>query len=311
MTNTTLLGLDLGGTHVKVALGSSEGELLWQHREATGASGGLDAVLSALTRAAQAGLDAAAENGWRVEAVGLGSPGVIDPATGRTLYPTANLPDWGGVDLHGILAAACQVPVAVDNDANVAVLAESRWGAARGRSQVLMATVGTGIGGGALVRGELLQGAWGAGMELGHVPYRDDGPSCGCGKYGCVEAYAGARGLAEAWASQQQDPKLELADLIAAAKDGRDAAIALFEQGARALAHGLVAGLYLLNPEVIVLGGGVLDGFPPYAQWIETAVRERALPKVTDRLEVIPARYGNQAGVLGAIALAADAVAAT
>lgn len=309
------VGLDLGGTHVKFGLGREDGEVLAEGKHPTSADQGVDAVLSAVLAAAEEAEAEAKRLGTEVRAIGLGSPGVIDPSTGRALYPTSNLPDWGGVDLHGLLHDRFAVPVAVDNDANAALYGEARWGAAQEHRNVLMATVGTGIGGAALVDGRILHGAWGAGMELGHIPYREDGRACGCGKSGCLEAYAGARGLRTAWLEAlaergDGDPAsredLDLPAMLRAADAGDALALDLLEQGAAALATGLLTSLCLLNSELLVIGGGVVDGFERYFEWIQERLGIRALPKVTDRLRIVRALHGNRAGVLGAMALGVD-----
>lgn len=319
MREGLLLGLDLGGTHVKYGLGDHQGQLLREGSLPTRASEGRPAVLESLAAAAQLARDEASERGARLLAIGLGSPGVIDPRTGRALYPTSNLPDWAGVDLAGFLGDRFGVPVVVDNDANAALYGEVRYGAARGARHACMATVGTGIGGGALVDGRILRGAWGGGMELGHIPFEEQGRPCGCGKRGCLEAYAGSRGLIENWsearaaagAAVDSAPPAAagaptVRDLLAAAARGEPAAQSALQRGASSLAVGLVTALYLLNSEVLLVGGGVVDGHPPFFGWIEEEVRLRALPKVVERLRISRAEHGNRAGVLGALALAAD-----
>lgn len=313
MREGLLLGLDLGGTHVKYGLGDRTGQLVAEGSLPTRAAMGRAAVLESLGAAGDEALSAARARGERVVAVGLGSPGIIDPHTGRTLYPTSNLPDWAGVDLAGFLTGRFGVPTVVDNDANAALYGEVRFGAARGARHACMATVGTGIGGGALVDGRMLRGAWGGGMELGHIPFQDEGRACGCGKRGCLEAYAGSRGLLDNWVEARSggeplapEAATSVRALLAAAEAGDAAARAALQRGANALALGLVTALYLLNSELVLVGGGVVDGYAPFFGWVETAVRARALPKVVERLRIARAEHGNRAGVLGALALAAD-----
>lgn len=334
MREGLLIGLDLGGTHVKAAIGPGDApdqgrtapesgaahedeRVLWHAKFPTHAADGRAAVLDAIRGAAKAAQEEVQRRGATPLAVGLGAPGVIDPRTGVALYATANLPDWKGVNLQALLEETLGLPARIGNDASIAALAEARWGAARGCGQMVMATVGTGIGGGAVVDGEMLTGAWGAGMELGHIPYEDGGRQCGCGQLGCVEAYAGGRGLRAAWIealgeqgghSDAELAQLQLPEMLARADAGDVVALELLRVGAHALASGLIAALYLLNPEVVVLGGGVVDGFARYVEWVENAVRERALPKVTERMRMVTAHFGNQAGVLGAMALAASAL---
>lgn len=317
------LGLDLGGNHVKVALGTGWGaELEWSDSVPTDTASGRDGVVDALRAATDLGFRFAADSGRRVEAIGLGTPGVVD-TDGRVLYPIANLPGLEGFRF-GEVFDRYDVPVAIENDGNVAALAEARFGAGRGAQSVVVATVGTGIGGGAVIGGELYRGASGAALEIGHIPWfrpsGEEAPSgldahptprrCGCGRWSCLETVAGGRGMLARWkdrgASGVSDATLR--DLIERGNDGDTDARAILDDAADALGQGLSGVLSILDPDCLILGGGVIDGVPGFAERVERTLREWALPKSLARLTIATAEFGNRAGVLGALSLAAQFV---
>lgn len=313
------VGLDLGGTEIKAGLGEGDAELTWERVVPSRVEEGRDAVLEALADVGAEALAAAAERSRPVVGVGLGSPGIIDHRTGRVLFAPANLPEWKDLELGSFLEERLGRPIHLDNDANSATFAEASFGAGRGHENVVMVTVGTGIGGGATVDGRLVHGARGAGMELGHVPLvPHGGRPCSCGKDGCVEAYAGGWGMRREWiaALEARDlvewngrPAAEstLRDLIGAAVVGDPDAAKIMAEGADALGTALVAALHLLDSRALILGGGIVEGYADYVPMVEARIRDRALEKVLDGLVIAKAQFGNRAGVLGAVALARDA----
>ena len=323
------IGLDLGGTQIKAGLGDRQADLKWHAEFPSRAGDGRDAVLEALVAAARAGRERAERSGGIVKGLCLGTPGIVDHRRGVVISAPANLPDWKDLPLRDFLEEQLEIPVGIENDANCATYAEARLGAGEGRENVLMVTVGTGIGGGAVVDGQLLRGQRGAGMELGHIPLvPENGVPCTCGKDGCLEAYAGGWAMRRMWIETlagagiedwQDIPRasLELHHLIHAAREGESGARATLAGGATALGIGLVAALHLLDSQVIILGGGIVDGAvdfvdgePDFTERVARQVLDRALDKVTIDLEITRARFGNRAGVLGAIALAGEAASA-
>ncbi|MFN0059939.1 MAG: ROK family protein [Planctomycetota bacterium] len=321
------LGLDLGGQCVKAGIGAGgDATLDWAAEFPSRSREGRDAICTALCDATTAALDAARARGARVRAIGFGTPGIVDPATGVVLYEVANLPGWRGVNLRALFRDRFQLSSCIEHDANAAAIAEARFGAGRGARFIVMATLGTGIGGGAVIDGALLHGARGAAMELGHVPIEAHGRECPCGKRGCLEAYAGGRALLRDWrlalagagiarVQEREVAALELRDflVVATTRDERVEAEAarlaaeILANAAQWLGVGFVAALHLLNPDVLVVGGGIVDAAPQIVAQIEREVRARALPKALAGLAVRRAELGNRAGVLGAIELAASA----
>ncbi len=189
MTDKSLpvLGVDIGGTKVAVGVVDRDGKILAQGRNPMIANGTAEAALEAVTAAIDSLLSTAP--GGRIDSIGICAPGPLDPKTGVVLNPP-NLPCWRNFPLAEKIRAKYSVPVRVDNDANAAALAETRWGAARGFRYVFYATIGTGIGTGIVFDGKIYHGSTGSAGEGGHVSIDYRGPLCGCGKRGCIEILA-------------------------------------------------------------------------------------------------------------------------
>ncbi len=301
MTAPLFVGLDLGGTEVKVGLCDSSGEVVWSHRGPSNAHLGQEAILQALAEAVDGAISEADSRDQQVRAIGLGTPGIVDPASGVIRFPVANLGGWHGTDIVGFFRDRYQVPAVVENDANSAAWGEYASGAGQGARILLAATVGTGIGGGAIIDGELLRGSIGGAMELGHTLYQPEGRPCNCGLIGCVEAYAGGWGMAAEWGRQQglsESPSVS--DLVKAGLAGDENANQVLDEGARSLGAGMMSALHLLNPDVVVVGGGIIDARPRHIELIEETLRSKVLPKASTELRVVQAQHGNRAGLIGA-----------
>jgi glucokinase len=304
-------GLDLGGTKVLGVVADDAGRVLAELRRRT--PPGREAALSEMV-AVLAELRAAVPG---VAAVGVGVPGLVD--LDGVLHYAPNLPGFEGVKVRAIVEAASALPVAVDNDANLATLAEVLHGAARGRSEVLMVTLGTGIGGGIVIGGRLYRGGQGFAAEIGHVTVDPDGPLCACGARGHWEAVASGSALGRRgreWAARGEAPGVLAraggrVDAIsgyhvgAAALDGEPDGLALMSAHARAVALGLGGLVNVLDPEVVVIGGGLVELGDALLEPIR-----RELPGFVEASDhrtlppVVAARMGEQAGAVGGAALA-------
>ncbi len=304
------IGVDLGGT--KMLVGVLDGtEVLWERREAS-TDRSEDELVELLVREVNDARDARPA----VSAVGLGIPATFDHesgvAVGAVNLPIANLP------IREIVADRVGLPVVVDNDANVAALAESLYGAAKGMEDVVMLTVGTGIGGGLILDGEVYRGSTGAGAELGHIVIQADGPPCqgNCPNHGCVEALASGTALGrEAKAAAESAPDSALGKLLAAGEtvDGRAAteaalagdatAIAVFDLIGTRLGIACSSLANIFQPNAIVVGGGVIAAGDLLLEPARRELRERALDPM-NRTPILAATLGNDAGMIGAAALA-------
>jgi glucokinase len=304
------IGVDLGGT--KMLVGALDGtDVLYQGREAsTGQSE--DELVELLVReigeAREASPDAAA--------VGLGIPATIDHDRGIAVsavnLPLADLP------VRDLISERVGLPVFVDNDANVAALAEYLFGAAQGKPNTVMLTVGTGIGGGLILDGEVYRGATGAGAELGHTVIQADGPPCqgNCPNHGCVEALASGTALGrEGRAIAESAPDSALGRLLAAGEEvdgkavteaalaGDATAIGVFELIGGRLGVACTSFANIFQPDAIVVGGGVMAAGDLLLDPARREVRERALTPM-NRTPLLAATLGNDAGMIGAAAMA-------
>jgi glucokinase len=265
-----VLGVDVGGTTTAAGAVTAEGEVLVEDRVPThhhGPGRAVDAIVPLIT----AVRERAEALGHTVVGIGLGIPGPVDVAAGRVGDPAHHVPERVGRALGPELAARFGVPVYLDNDVNALALAEWRWGHGRGARSMVALALGTGIGAGIVLDGRLVRGAAGFGGELGHVPINFEGPPCWCGSRGCLVVYASGRGIAEAARARLlasaaasrlrgagDDPRAITAEAVfAAAVEGDVLAAAVVEDACRALGAMIGTIVNGLNPEVVVLTGGV------------------------------------------------------
>lgn len=307
------IGVDVGGT--KLLAGVVDDQLAVHHR-AQRSSRDMDAgkLLDELARMVTEALDAC---DGEVVGVGFGVPGVIDRRRG-VIAAAPHLP-LEGILFQTQMAERVGLPVAVDNDANCAMLAEWRHGAARGADDAVMLTVGTGVGGGIVTGGRLLRGASGGAAEIGHMVVMLDGPPCGgaCPGTGHFEWFAsgsaiGRAGHAAALADRSSALGRELAarrEITGAlvtelAHDGDDEARRIVADVGRRLGLGIVSLVNVLNPEIVVIGGGAIGAGDLLLEPAREVVAEQAMPSLRDLARIEPARFGAEAGMLGAATLA-------
>ncbi|MFI5978030.1 ROK family protein [Streptomyces sp. NPDC051452] len=298
-----VIALDVGGTGMKAALVGDDGALLHRARRATGRERGPDAVIEAI-------LDFAAElHAYGLEhyarpaaAAGIAVPGIVDEERGTAVY-AANL-GWRDVPLRDLLAARLGMPVALGHDVRTGGLAEGRIGAGRGTDRFLFVPLGTGIAGAIGLDGRVEAGAHGFAGEIGHIVVRPGGTPCPCGQRGCLERYASASAVSEAWAAAGGNPEADAADCAKAVACGDPDAVRIWQVAVDALADGLVTALTLLDPRTLIIGGGLAEAGEVLFEPLRDAVRRRVtfqkLPAI------VPAALGDTAGCLGAGLLAQD-----
>jgi glucokinase len=305
------IGVDLGGTKMLIGVLDADSKVLWESREAsTGQTE--EELVELLVR--EIGEARAACPG--ATAVGLGIPATIDHDKGIAIS-AVNLP-LDDLPIRELVRERIGLPVFVDNDANVAALAEHLHGAAKGADNAVMLTVGTGIGGGLILDGEVYRGASGAGAELGHTVIEMDGPACqgNCPGRGCVETLASGTAVGrEGRAVAERDPDSVLGRMLAdgrqidgkavteAALSGDPDAGAVFELIGRRLGVALTSFANVFEPEVIVIGGGVIGAGDLLLEPARRELEARALPPM-NRTPVVAAELGGDAGMIGAAAMA-------
>jgi glucokinase len=305
------IGVDLGGTKMLVGVVDSERNVVYR---ATAPSMGLgqDELIATLERELGAAVDARPE----VAGVGLGIPSTIDRERGMAVA-TVNL-ELADVPIRDLIAQHIDRPVILDNDANGAILAEHRFGAAQGAENAVMLTIGTGIGGGLVIDGEVYRGSTGAAAELGHVVVDADGPPCqgNCPNRGCVEVMASGTAIArEGLLAAERAPDSALGRVVAngvtldgkevtdAAREGDPIAVGVLETAGRWLGVALASFANIFDPDVIVLGGGVMQAGDLLAEPARRELANRALTPM-NRTPVVAAALGQDAGMVGAATLA-------
>ncbi|MDG4768343.1 ROK family protein [Solwaraspora sp. WMMD406] len=295
------IGVDIGGTKIAAALVGVDGAVGPLRRVPTPAADGAAAVLAAaVDLASQARRDAA---GTPV-ACGVGTAGTVDPA-GRITHATDTLPGWRGTDVRAAFTAALGLRVVVSNDVHAMAAGEARRGAAADARDALVVAVGTGIGGAIVVGGEVVAGRHGYAGSVGHLPAaRHLGRRCGCGAIDHVEAYAAGPAIAAEYAARTgRDTAPPLEEVAAAAAAGDPVAVEVIDLAARVLGAGLATAANLLDPEVVVLGGGVVGLGDRFVAGVGAALHTAALPGI-DQLPLRTARLGNAAVLVGAALLA-------
>ncbi|MFE9056203.1 ROK family protein [Streptomyces mutabilis] len=302
-----VIALDVGGTGMKAALAGPGGELLHQARRATGRDRGPEAVVAGiLDFAAELRALGADRFGEPAAAAGVAVPGIIDEEHGTAVY-AANL-GWRDVPLRALLGDRLGgIPVALGHDVRTGGLAEGRIGAGRGADRFLFVPLGTGIAGAIGVEGRVESGAHGFAGEIGHVVVRPGGIPCPCGQRGCLERFASASAVSQAWAEACGDPAADAADCAKAVESGDARALAVWQDAVDALADGLVTALTLLDPRVLIIGGGLAEAGETLFSPLRVAVRRRVTFQKLP--EIVPAALGDTAGCLGAGLMAWDLLA--
>lgn len=304
------IGIDVGGTAIKAGLVGADGRVYESRSIPTDADRGPDHVIARIVEVITQSLSAATAKGYDVEAVGLGVPGTLDRAAGVVVAPP-NLPGWRNVPIVERLTGATGLRIVLENDANNAALGEYYCGAGRGVSDMVMLTLGTGIGGGIILSGRLWRGALGNGGEIGHVIIQAAGRPCGCGQRGCLEAYASATatvarameriraGEPSVLARRTDSADLSVEMIIDAAQRGDGLAADVWRETCRYLAIGCVNIHHMINPERIVLAGGMSHAGDPLLGGVAGAVSELASPMLGCPPEIRLAEIGNDAGFIG------------
>jgi len=311
-----VLSLDLGGTKLAVGVVNDAGEALAERLRLTPAQTSPAQVIQALLDMAEEAVQEV-ESGWSgLAGVGISFGGPVDFAAGRTLT-CHHLPGWESIPLRDEVADRLGLPAIMDNDANVAALGEARFGAARGRRHVLYLTVSTGIGGGLVLDGRPYRGAHSQAGEIGHIIIAPTGPPCTCGRRGCLEALASgpaiARAAREALRAGEASslaalPRGELTarDVAQAADAGDELARGIMHAAGEALGVAIAAAANLLDPDIVVIGGGVSQAGDLLLAPAREALAAHAVTDIARRIEVVPGQLGPRGALLGAAALALD-----
>lgn len=288
------IGIDLGGTVIKGGVIDENGEILQEKQILTQAFQGKEKVIGRLKQL----IEDLRLTGEKLAGIGIGSPGPIDLKRGIIFNPP-NLPSWNEVPLAKILEKHFKLPIVLNNDANVALLGEAWMGAGKSKKNILMLTLGTGIGGAAILDGRLYTGSSGFAAEFGHMILDFEGPLCGCGQRGCLESLASATFLERK--AQEKNLKISDArDVFEQARKGNKVAQDIIDEMTFWLSLGIGNLINIFNPEMIIIGGGLIKSWDFFGEKISQKAKKKALQSLADHVKIVPAKLKDWAGILGA-----------
>lgn len=306
------IGIDVGGTNVKIALVDEKGRIIYSNSVPTRAEMGYEYTVNNIKQAIYDLLKETKLEAKNIEGIGFGFPGQVDYKSG-VVRLAPNIPGWVDVPIAKLIEDEFHIPTRVDNDVRCAALGELNFGAGKGCQNLICITVGTGIGSGLIINGKLVRGASNAAGEIGHIKLQmHDGPICGCGDTGCLEAFASGPSIvamAEDYIKGGKSTKFrEMANsnditpfiVAEAAKAGDPVARRIFTIMGEYIGIGMASVVNLLNPERIIVGGGVADAGEILMTPLKETLKKRAMKIAGEAVEVVPAQLGNTAGVIGA-----------
>lgn len=307
------IGVDLGATNIKFGLVLPDGKIILERKSQTKVHRGVNYVFDQIAEQARALFDFAGDI-YEIKGFGIGVPGLIDTSN-KKVVEAANFPGWNDVNIGRELEKRLRVNISIDNDANLAALGEYAFGAGRGVTEMIMVTLGSGVGGGLILNGRIYHGTAGAAGEFGHIIIQKDGPLCACGRRGCVEAFVGKYAIVRRMQEileketgsilkKQSAENLTPEDIFKAAEKGDGPAIRLFKEVGESLGVGLGTVANLLNLERVVIGGGVANAGELLLEHTRKVLSEIALKTNGESIDIVQAELGARAGIVGAAELA-------
>ena len=309
----TVFVADLGGTHLRTAVVDDSGQIYFRAKQQTPRVESAQGIVDALVAAARECDGQSSAAGLSADAISVVAPGTINVGEG-SIVKAPNLPFLSGFRLADALARELKRPAILENDANAAAVGEMWQGTARGWQTIVCVTLGTGVGGGIILRGELWHGAHHAAAEIGHMCVEAfGGVGCACGSRGCLEVYASANAIVRmAREARPQYPNSRLPtddaltseQIFCAGVEGDELARETFRRMGVYLGIGLANLINILNPEMIVIDGGVVNAWQLFEKHMKHEVSERAFPLLADLVTIVPGECGDDAGLLGAAKLA-------
>lgn len=313
-----IIGVDLGGTNIVSLLMSRDSKILARDTRRSLAKEGKERTISQIVASVRKILEEGESSeifSKSILGVGIGSPGPLNTKEG-VIHFAPNFPGWIEVPLIQILRDELNLPIFLENDANAAALGEWWLGAGKNVDNLVLLTLGTGIGGGIIIEGEVLHGAWDTAAEIGHMIICEGGLTCGCGKQGCLEAYASATGVVKrTLAAIEKGEKTLLINLVEnrleditcelifkTAEKGDSLAKWIVEETARYLGIGIASIVNIINPEMVILSGGMIAAGDTLFKPVRKYAQENALAAAIKEVKIVPAALGGNAGAVGAAA---------
>ena len=300
------IGIDLGGTFIKYAVIDEEGHFLYNGKLPSLASTSKDAVIGQLKSAMTECIHFANTANITLCGIGIGTPGITDETNRRVSGGAENITGWENVPLADILEKETGLPVSVANDANMMGLGEQAFGAAKGCSDVLFITVGTGIGGAIIIDSKLYGGYKNRGTEIGHIPLIANGEPCACGSVGCLETYASTTALVRRFVRRCKEQNIQLErepdgkSIIKLYLESHPVAVESMNEHWSFLGHGIAGLVNIFSPQKIVIGGGISEAGDFYIARIEQEVALYSIADCRVNTKICAAMLGNKAGTMGA-----------
>ena len=300
-----ILSIDIGGTAVKMGLVDHEGAIHARHEASVCFDHYQTPILTTVIREAQAFL---AREGAQIEGIGVSATGQVDDHAGAVIGTNGKIPNYEGAQIKRDMEAAFGVPVFALNDANAAALGECFAGRAKGVQNVLMVTLGTGVGGGIVLGGKIFGGTRGIAGELGHFTLYQDGPRCPCGKRGCFESYAATTALVRRAKEATGEADMNGRIVFSRAADGDQAMLAVLSAWIDDIAAGISGLVHIFNPQMVLIGGGVSAQEALLIAPLRERVLRSVMPRFAECLQLEAATLGNDAGMIGAARFYLDCV---
>jgi len=308
-----VLACDLGGTNLRMAAIDRQGAILYRTKRDTPKSDRADEIIRTIVEEANECREATKKEGT-IEAIAAAVPATVNVEKG-ILMKSPNVPCLDGFRMVAALENELSIKAVIENDANAAAVGENWLGASKGCRNSIMVTLGTGVGGGIIINETVLRGIDGTAGEIGHICVEPFGEPCGCGSRGCVEQYSSATAIVRLTREKESlypkselinIPRLTSADVYEAGKRGDELALEVFRQMGFYLGIALVDLINIMNPEVIVIGGGAAAGWDLFIHHVEDQIRTRAFLEPGMRAKLVRAELGDDAGILGAARIAFD-----
>ena len=314
------LGIDLGGTDIKIGITGNKGKIHTKQSFPTNAHLDADTLVNHFGKCIQKVIKKSGIKKGNIKGVGIGSPGLVNPETGQVKH-VANIQTLNDFYLAPAIKKLIGIPVFIDNDANAMTLGEFYYGAAKGYNNIIAMTVGTGIGGGLIINGQLYRGSTFSAGELGHITIETNGILCKCGNYGCVERYVGREGIVNRFTTYVKQKKMKSSinnfldsgkitpkAISSAARAGDKLSKLVMKETGTYLGIALASYVNILNPEIIVIGGGIANAGELLLKPAKKEMMKRAYPIPARNVKVVRAKLRNDAGIIGSASIAVNSL---
>ncbi|MDY3017569.1 MAG: ROK family protein [Blautia sp.] len=304
-TNKIFLGIDIGGTAAKIGLVNSDGDILEMDSFSVSFDGYQTPIIETVVKNTDIFLKRIGTSVENLSGIGVSATGQINVQEGTVAGSAGHIANWLGTPVKTILEEHYDLPVTVANDANCAVMGEQWKGAAKDSRNVIMITVGTGVGGGIIVQDQLLSGSVGIAGELGHFTIKKDGIPCSCGNTGCYESYASTTALVrrvKELSDTLSDTDIDGRYIFRQAAEGNQKILKILDEWIQDIAVGLIGLIHIFNPETVIIGGGVSQQEELFICPLKEKILKKVMPCFRENLHICAAELGNNAGLLGAVA---------